>query len=100
MTIDGAIKILEAGECFGAIELYGDEAVEAFHMAINALKCQDNISTLNIENYDTIVLDIDPEVIDISFASNYAQGFAEVFPTKNIIVKVKGIDTYFEKDFE
>lgn len=44
MTIDEAIKILEAGECFGAIELYGDEAVEAFHMAINALE-QSNDNT-------------------------------------------------------
>ena len=102
MKIEEAIKIIEDRCMPTACDLYQrpeycGEIKEALDIAIKALKCQENISTLNIKEGDTIILTIDLDEVDLDFASSYMEGLGRFFPKNTIVLETKGIDMEVSK---
>lgn len=50
------------------------------------------INTLKIQEGDTICFTVDPDIIDITDATNYSKAVTKAFPTNNFLFRIKGID--------
>lgn len=51
-----------------------------------------SVYTLNVEPHDTIIIEIDQDIFDLSEGEQLFQTYAKCFPQNTVILMFKGVD--------